>query len=111
LESRQQIGTATEIVVPEIGAPCTNYRGGISGDDIGPPQRQPGKLPGIVVEIDAILTPRLPAVDPSEDTPMQRMKGMRDAERLSLINRRRCNRRRTPMRTPSASYGRSKNHA
>jgi hypothetical protein len=70
LESRQQIGEATKIVVPEIGAPCANYRSGISGDDIGPPQRQPGELPGIVVEIDAILTPRLPAVDPSEDTPM-----------------------------------------
>jgi hypothetical protein len=101
LESPQQIGEATEIVVPERGAPCANYRGGISEDDIGPPQRQPGKLPGIVVEIDAILTPRLPAVDPSEDTPMQRMKRMRDAERLSLITRRRCNRRRMPM--PSAN--------
>ena len=87
MESRQQIGEATEIVVPERGAPCSKYRGGISGDDIGPPQRQPGELPGIVVEIDAILTPRLPAVDPSEDTPMQRMEGMGDAKGLCLTTR------------------------
>ena len=70
MESRQQIGETTEIVVSEMGAPGANDRGGIRGGDIGPPQRQPDKLPGIVVEIDAILTPRLPAVDPSEDTPM-----------------------------------------
>jgi len=103
VESRQQISEATEIVVPEIGAPGAKYRGGISGDDIGPPQRQPGELPGIVVEVDAILTPRLPAVDPSEDTPMERMEGMRDAKRLCLITRRWCSRRLTPIRSSSDS--------
>ena len=97
LESRQQIGETTEIVVSEMGAPCANDRGGIRGDDIGPPQRQPGEFPDIVVEIDAILTPRLPAVDPSEGPPLEWMEGMRDAKRLSLIARRWCSRRLTPM--------------
>src|ERR1700730_17429227 len=92
VKSRQQIGEAREIVVPEMGAPCANDRGGIRGDDVGPLQRQPGELPGIVVEIDAILTPRLPAVDPSEHPSMEWMEGMRDAKRLSLIARRWCSR-------------------
>jgi hypothetical protein len=82
LESRQQIGETTEIVVSEMGAPCANDRGGILGDDIGPPQRQPGKRPGIVIEIDAILTPGLPAVDPSEGSSVEWMEGMRDTKRL-----------------------------
>ena len=111
MESRQQISEATEIVVPEIGAPGANDRGGISGSDIGPLQRQSGELPGIVVEIDAILTPRLPAVDPSEGTSMERMEGMRDAKRLSLIARRRCNRGHTPMRTLNGLSDRSKRNA
>jgi hypothetical protein len=106
LESRQQIGEAAEVVVPEIGAPCPEDRGGISGNDIGPPQRQPGKAPYVIVEIDAFLTPRVPAVDPSEGTPMKGMEGMRDSERLSLITRWRCNRRRTPMPTSNGSSGR-----
>ena len=87
------------------------HHGRIRRDDIGPPQRQPGKAPCVIVEIDAFLTPRVPAVDPSEGTPMKGMEGMRDSERLSLITRWRCNRRRTPMRTLSDSYGRSKRRA
>ena len=63
VESRQQIGEATEIVVPEIGAPCPEDRGGISGDDIGPLERKPGELTRVVVEVDAILAPRLAAID------------------------------------------------
>jgi hypothetical protein len=39
VESRQQISEATEIPVPEIGAPGANDRGGIGGSDIGPLQR------------------------------------------------------------------------
>jgi hypothetical protein len=63
LESRQQIGESTQIVVPEIGAPCANDRGGISGDDIGPLERKPGELSPAVVEVDAVLAPRLTAID------------------------------------------------
>jgi hypothetical protein len=97
LESRQQIGETTEIVVSKMGAPGADDRGGIRRDDVGPPQRQPDKLPGIVVEIDAILTPGLPAVDPSEGAPIEWMEGMRDTKGLRRTARRRCNRRLTPM--------------
>jgi hypothetical protein len=106
LESRQQIGQTTEIVVSEMGAPCANDRDGIRGDDIGPPQWQPGKLPGIVIEIDAILTPGLPAVDPSESPPMERMERMRDAKGLCFTAQRRCNRQLTPTGWRSGSCAR-----
>jgi len=33
------------------------------GNDIGPLERKPGELPRVVVEIDAVLAPRLAAID------------------------------------------------
>jgi hypothetical protein len=33
------------------------------GNDIGPLEWKPGELPRVVVEIDAVLAPRLPTID------------------------------------------------
>jgi hypothetical protein len=35
----------------------------IVGHDIGPLERKPGELSGVVVEIDAVLAPGLTAID------------------------------------------------
>jgi hypothetical protein len=37
--------------------------GGIVGDEIGPLPWKPGELPGIIVKEDAVLAPRLTALD------------------------------------------------
>jgi hypothetical protein len=35
----------------------------IVGNDIGPLERKPGELSQVVVEVDAVLAPRLTAID------------------------------------------------
>ena len=35
----------------------------INGHDIGPLERQAGELPRVIVEVDAVLAPRLTAID------------------------------------------------
>jgi hypothetical protein len=35
----------------------------IVGNDISPLERKPGELTRVVVEVDAVLTPRLPTID------------------------------------------------
>jgi hypothetical protein len=37
--------------------------GQIVGNDIGPLERKPGELSRLVVEVDAVLAPRLTAID------------------------------------------------
>lgn len=101
-ESRQQIGEPTEIVVAEMGAARPDHDRGIIWLDVGPAHRQAGELARVLVEVDAILTPRLPALDQSKRTPTQRMEGMGDAKGLRLTTRWRCNRRLTPIRSSSA---------
>jgi hypothetical protein len=63
----------------------------IIGEEISPLARQSGELAGIIVEEDSVLAPRLPAFDQWEDAASQRMKGMRNPERLRCTARRRCN--------------------
>ena len=100
-ESRQEIGKPTQIVVAEIGAARADHDGGIVGLNVGPLHRQAGELARVVVEVDAVLAPRLPAIDQTKCTPLQRMERMRDPKGLCRIARRRCNRlfRRIPMRS------------
>jgi hypothetical protein len=40
-----------------------HHHGGVVRDEIGPLPRKPGKLPGIIVKEDAVLAPRLTALD------------------------------------------------
>ena len=79
-----------------MGPASSDHHRRIAGDDISPLERDPGELPRVVVEVDAVLAPRLTAVNPLEDTPMEGMEGMRNSKCLSLITRRRCNRQLTP---------------
>lgn len=65
-----------------MGAARANYDRRIVGLDIGPMHRQTRELARVVVEVDTVLAPRLPAIDQLKRTPMQRMEGMRDAKGL-----------------------------
>ena len=79
-----------------MGSASSDHHRRIAGDDIGPLEREPSELPRVVVKVDAVLAPRLTAVNPLEDTPMEGMEGMCHSKCLSLITRRRCNRQLTP---------------
>ena len=41
----------------------SDHHGGIVRDEIGPLSWKPGELPGIIVKEDAVLAPRLTALD------------------------------------------------
>ncbi len=41
----------------------SDHHGWIVSDEIGPLPRKPGELPGIIVKEDAVLAPRLTALD------------------------------------------------
>jgi len=97
-ELRQQIGQPRQIVVAEMGAARPDRDRGIVCLDVGPLHRQTGELARVVTEVDAILAPRLAAIDQSKCTPMQRMEGVRDAKGLWLTGPERCN----PIRSWSA---------
>jgi hypothetical protein len=43
--------------------PGSHDHGGIVRDEIGPLPWKPGELPGIIVKEDAVLAPRLTALD------------------------------------------------
>jgi hypothetical protein len=62
-EPRQEIYEPTQIVVPEVCPPGSDDHGRIVGQQIRPLPREPGELPCIIVEEDAVLAPRLPAFD------------------------------------------------
>ena len=68
--------------------------------NIGPLERKPGELTR-VVEVDAVLAPRLAAIDQLKRQASERMEGMGNAEGLCLTARWRCNRQLTPMRIAS----------
>jgi hypothetical protein len=63
VQTRQQIDELTEVVVAEMGTARPDHHRRIVGNDIGPLQRKSGEAARVVVEIDAVLTPRLPAID------------------------------------------------
>ena len=69
-ESRQEIGQPTQIVVAEMGAARADHDGGIGWLSVGPMHGQTRELARVVVEIDAVLAPRLPAIDQSKRAPM-----------------------------------------
>jgi hypothetical protein len=79
-----------------------DHDGGIVGPNVGPLLWQTRKLARVVIEVDAVLAPRLSTIDQTKRTPMQRMERMRDSEGLSWIARRRCNRLLRRTRTSSA---------
>ena len=91
-ESRQEIGKPTQIVVAEMGPARADYDRGILWLDVGPVPRQVRELARGVVEVDPVLAPRLPAIDQTKGTSMERMEGMRDPKDLCSIAPRRCNR-------------------
>ena len=84
-----------------MGAAGADHDRRISGLDVGPLCRHARELASVVVEVDAVLAPRLPAIDQTKRAPMQRMEGMRDPKGLSCIARKRCNRLLRRMPTPS----------
>ena len=100
-ESRQEIGKSTQIVVAEMGAARSDHDGGLLRLNVGPLHRQASELARVVVEVHAVFAPRLPAIDQTKRTPLQRMERMRDPKGLCRIARRRCNRpfRRIRMRS------------
>jgi hypothetical protein len=59
-------------------------------DEIGPLPWKPGKLPGIILKEDAVLAPRLTALDQLEGTATQWMEGMGHAKGLRRTARQRC---------------------
>jgi hypothetical protein len=46
-----------------MGPAGADHHRRIVRNDIGPLERKPGELSRVVVEVDAVLTPRLPAID------------------------------------------------
>jgi hypothetical protein len=46
-----------------MGPARADLHGRIVGHDIGPLERKPGELSRVVVEVDAVLAPRLTAID------------------------------------------------
>jgi hypothetical protein len=46
-----------------MGSAGADHRCQIIRKNIGPLERKPGELPRVVVEIDAVLAPRLPTID------------------------------------------------
>ena len=79
------------MVVTEISSARTDHHRRIVRRDIRPLARKPGELSRVVVEVDAVLAPRLPAIDQLKRPATQRMKGMGYPEGLRLTVRWRCN--------------------
>jgi hypothetical protein len=63
VQTRQQIGQPTQVVVPEMGPARADHHRRIVGNDIGPLERKSGELSRVVMEVDAVLAPRLTAID------------------------------------------------
>ena len=63
VQTRQQIGQPTEVVVAEMGSAPADHLRQIIRTNIGPREWKPGELTRVVVEVDAVLAPRLPAID------------------------------------------------
>ena len=63
VQTRQQIGQSTEIVVAEMRAARADHHGRILRSDIGPLARESSELTRVVIEIDTVLAPCLAAID------------------------------------------------
>jgi hypothetical protein len=63
VQTHQQIGQPTEVVEAEMRPARADHHRRIVGHDIGPLERKPGEVSRVVVEIDAVLAPRLTAID------------------------------------------------
>jgi hypothetical protein len=74
-----------------MGPARADHHRRIVGNDIGPREWKPGELSRVVVEVDAVLAPRLTAIDELKRPAMQWMEGMGDAKGLCLTARWRCN--------------------
>jgi hypothetical protein len=74
----------------------------IVGHDLGPLERQPREPPRVVVDVDAVLAPRLTTIDYLKRPAIQRMKRMDYPEGLWLTARWRCSRLLTPIPTSNA---------
>jgi hypothetical protein len=61
--ARHQIDEPTEVVAAEMGSARTDHYRRIVRRDIGPLARKAGELSRVVVEVDAVFAPRLPAID------------------------------------------------
>ena len=72
-------------------SPGSHHHGGIVSDEIGPLPGKPGELPGIIVKEDAVLAPRLTALDSLKSPATQRMERMGDSKGLRRTARQRCN--------------------
>jgi len=62
-QTPQQIGEPTEVVIAEMGSARADHHRRIVRRDIGPLARKAGELSRVVMEVDAVLAPRLPAID------------------------------------------------
>lgn len=85
-----------------MGPARSDHHCRIVREDIGPPEREPGELSRVIVEVDAVLAPRLTAIEQLKRPPTQRVEGMSDPKGLCLTTRGRCNRQLTPIRSLSA---------
>jgi hypothetical protein len=63
VQTLQQIGQSTEVVVAEISSARADHHRRIVRRDIGPLAWQSGELSRLIVEIDAVLAPCLAAID------------------------------------------------
>jgi hypothetical protein len=63
VQTGQQIDEPTQVVVAEMGPARPDPHRRIVGNDIGPLKRKTGEAARVVVEVDAVLPPRLPAID------------------------------------------------
>ena len=102
VQARQQIGELTEVVVAEMSSARADHHRQSLRKNIGPLERKPGELTRVVVEVDAVLAPRLAAIDQLKRPASERMEGMGNTKRLWLTARWRCNRQLTPIRTSNA---------
>ena len=62
-DRREQIGQPTEVAIPEMCMPGPDYEREIRRTEISPFPREPSEMSGVVVKEDAVLAPRLPALD------------------------------------------------
>jgi hypothetical protein len=63
LQPPQEIDEPTEVVVAKMGSARADHHRGIVRRDIGPLARQSSELSRVVMEVDAVLAPRLPVID------------------------------------------------
>jgi hypothetical protein len=90
-----------------MGSARADHRGQIIRENISPLEREPGEVSRVVVKVDAVLAPRLTAIDDLERPATQRMEWVGNTKGLCLTVRGWCNRQLTPIRMRSASSAQS----